>query len=298
MRVFVVIVTFNGQKWINKCLTSLQNSSMHVDVIVVDNNSTDDTINIVSKYRDATLIQLDENIGFGNANNCGIKRALKIGADFIFLLNQDAWIKNNTIEELVGVALQSDASFGIYSPIHLNGKGNKLDFRFENYLTPKSCKGFLSDLVLTNLKDVYQCTFINAAAWLVKKEVFQKVGGFDPLFFLYGEDTNYLSRLKSHGFKLALVPNTFIHHDREDRNGGLNLENEKLEARINFLIMFLDVYSEKYIVIKNIARYFLSLFFRIRFMVIMDSIVYIMVRFPKILKNRKCYSKYSAFLLE
>ena len=94
----VVIVTFNGSFWIEKNLSQLLNSAIPVDIIVVDNASTDATISLIEKFPSVTLIKSKVNLGFGKANNLGIKHALNNGAEAVFLLNQDTWIYENTIK--------------------------------------------------------------------------------------------------------------------------------------------------------------------------------------------------------
>ena len=132
-----------------------------------------------------------------------------------FLLNQDAWIHKDTLQKLVET--QDDAQLGIVSPIHLNGQGIKIDQMFFEYTVCREHNNpFVSGLVLGTLSNYYEVAYVNAAAWLISRRVIEKVGGFDPLFFHYGEDSNYLQRLLFHKEKLAFVPNCYIHHDREE----------------------------------------------------------------------------------
>src|SRR5437870_13044290 len=99
-KVFAIIVTYNGAKWIKKCLSSLLASETKVEVIVIDNGSADETLNIVKEFGSIECVNSVENLGFGKANNIGIAIALERKCDYIFLLNQDAWIEQNTITEL------------------------------------------------------------------------------------------------------------------------------------------------------------------------------------------------------
>ena len=92
-------------------------------------------------------IQQTNNLGFGKANNIGIKKALDLGVDYVFLLNQDAYLVGDTIKDLIMIH-QSNLDYGILSPIHLNGKGNKLDRNFSYYLSYDKNKHFYSDFIL------------------------------------------------------------------------------------------------------------------------------------------------------
>ena len=239
--VHVVIVTFNGERWLDKCLGSLINSNIILNIIVVDNNSNDHTTDIIKKkYPTVNLVELYENIGFGRANNIGIKNAIEMNAEFIFLLNQDAWVKKNTISELVKVS-KGNPEFGIISPVHLNGNSSALDYNFSFQASPENCKQFFSDIFIDNRKDIYRAKFVNASAWLITNKCFTRVGYFEPLFFLYGEDDNYVQRITYHGFQLGITPNCVVCHDRAIRKGKKNSEGLRVENLTISLILLLDI---------------------------------------------------------
>ena len=233
-----IIVTYNGLKWIDKCLTSLLLSDYKVKIIVIDNLSTDGTPEYISKnFSHVHLIKSKENVGFGKANNIGIIKACQDGSDYFFLLNQDAWVENDTIRKLV-THLHKSPEYGLISPMHLNGEGTALDYNFSNYISPWACKNLYSDIFLNNIKDeIYEIQFVNAAAWLISKECIEKVGGFSPVFFQYGEDDNYIHRVLYHGFKIGIYPLTRIFHDRENRillNPDQNIGLEKRHILIKY----------------------------------------------------------------
>ena len=85
-KISVVVVTYNGEIWIKKNIDSLLKSNYPIDVIVVDNASTDQSIALLKDYKNIQLIQNNTNLGFGKANNIGIDIAIKNGADALFLL--------------------------------------------------------------------------------------------------------------------------------------------------------------------------------------------------------------------
>jgi len=216
MRVFVIIVVYNGMKWLGRCLESLRSSDMPVEVVAVDNASTDGSVQFIeNNYPQVHLIRSNNNLGFGAANNRGIKHALDQQADCVFLLNQDAWVEQGTIRKLVNIH-RAHQDFGIISPVHLNGAGDALDKNFQWYVNQFADK-YCSDLVLGTVQDIYECSFVNAAAWLIPTATLQKIGGFDPLFYHYGEDENYCQRIYYHGKKIGFVPEAKICHDRENR---------------------------------------------------------------------------------
>lgn len=234
MKIFVIIVLFNGKKWLNKCVGNLFESTVPLEVIIIDNASTDGSAEYVkNKYPKVELILSAENLGFGKANNIGMKKAMETGADYVFLLNQDAWIEANTIELLLK---RHDADYGIISPMHLNAEGTKMDLNFSSYLSADCCPGLLSDLFFKKLKDgLYEVDFVNAAAWLISRKCLDTVGGFSPAFFLYGEDDNYVHRLKYHGLKIGILPSSLVYHDREERTKNIFSKGNNVEDRIRLL---------------------------------------------------------------
>ncbi|GIZ07449.1 glycosyltransferase family 2 protein [Flavobacterium sp. UMI-01] len=213
MKVFAIIVTYNGMKWIDKCLKSIVNQC---EVVVVDNNSSDVTLKYIeTNFPLVKILSQTKNHGFGIANNIGINYALQNGADAVFLLNQDAFAQTDCVKKLIG-AYHQNPSYGIISPIHLNGDGSALDYTFQK-ITYMS--DLISDLILGKANDkIYMLNFVNAAAWFIPKKALFEVGGFDPLFFLYGEDDNYCQRMLYHGFKIGIIPNATIYHDSNNSN--------------------------------------------------------------------------------
>lgn len=228
MKVFVIIVTYNPIRWVDKCFESLFNSSVILNVIVVDNGSTDGSQEIIKKkYPEIDFIQSHVNLGFGRANNIGIEKAYKQDADFIFLLNQDAWIESDSIEKLIEANIQNP-EFGILSPLHMNGEGTHLDYGFERGI---------SKIDINQIKQLkstpIEVPFVNAAIWLISRKCIEVVGGFNPVFFHYSEDDNYIQRLNYHKLKIGILPTVIGFHDREFRGKNIfkNIELSKVYER-------------------------------------------------------------------
>ncbi|MFY9515694.1 MAG: glycosyltransferase [Dysgonamonadaceae bacterium] len=133
MKVCVIIVSYNFEPWIPLCLSSVKASTQPATIVVVDNASQDRTCEIIrSQYPEVVLIKNDKNLGFGKANNQGMKYALENDFDYVFLLNQDARLHPRTLEILI-CAASHNKDYGILSPVHLNGDGDRLDFGFAEY---------------------------------------------------------------------------------------------------------------------------------------------------------------------
>lgn len=201
--VFVIIVTYNGARWIDKLIPSLLSSSYPVRIIAVDNQSTDDTVSLLKQYPEVDIIETGSNLGFGKANNIGMQRALELGADYLFLLNQDAWVFKNTVRSLV-TNMEANPQIGLLSPMHFQANETEYDTSFATYLSRKT----------DGINGLPLVPFVNAAAWLLSRDCVEKVGYFEPLFGHYGEDRNYCDRVSFHKFLIGIDPNSKIVHDR------------------------------------------------------------------------------------
>jgi len=220
----VVIVSFNGEAFIQEAIESVINEAKVSKIFVVDNASNDATLSLIPMHPKIEVIRLSENVGFGSANNIALTKVLDEEFQYVFLMNQDARLEKGTIGALVQVA-ESRRWFGILSPLHLDGTGQALDRNFGNYLKSQGAEGLLEDCLISGkLEDVYPLPFVNAAAWLVTRECLERVGGFDPSFFMYGEDDNYCHRVAYHGLSIGVVPKARIYHAREDRSPKQNLQ--------------------------------------------------------------------------
>lgn len=209
MRILVVIVTYNGQKWMGRCLGSVRASSLAADAYVVDNGSSDGTADYVATYFPwAKLVRNATNVGFAEANNMGIRYALEQGYHYVYLLNQDAWLLEDTLSELVSVA-ERYPSYGVLSPMQLQADGRTLDGQFAKRVAH-------ADLSRT----VCEVPFVMAAHWLVSRRAIEAVGCFAPFFPIWGNDDNLCHRMYYHGFKVGVVPTAKAVHDRASRVEG------------------------------------------------------------------------------
>lgn len=244
--IYFIIVTYNAMKWAEKCFSSLRNSSVPVKVIAVDNGSTDGTPHFMkTNFPEVEIIQNEENLGFGKANNIGIEAAYQKNADFFYLMNQDAWIFEDTVAKLLNVynSYANKSEIGILSPMHLDGSGKKLDIFIDKYIAVNFETRMISDFYLNSPKPYYETSFVNAAHWLIPKDTIEKTGGFNPYFFHYGEDNEYANRVHFHKKKILLVPGSKAVHDgkqdlaKVDKNGfpDLSLETKILNPSGNLV---------------------------------------------------------------
>ena len=218
-KIFVIIVTYKGHQWYERCFTSLRNTAYPLQTIVIDNASNDGTVEYIREhFPEIHLIESKENLGFGRANNLGMRYALDNECDYVFLLNQDAWVEPNTIGELVRIA-DKYPEYGIISPVQVNKEKSKVlngVIDFLSYPT-HTCYELFNDLILGKKQEIYSVREMNAAAWLLPRRTLETVGGFDPIFLHYGEDWNYMSRVIYHDLKIGLLPHVLVVHDCVER---------------------------------------------------------------------------------
>ncbi|SHG39993.1 glycosyltransferase family 2 protein [Chryseobacterium sp. OV279] len=215
--IHIIIVTYNAIKWAERCFTSLRKSSVPVKCIVVDNGSVDGTQEYIrNNFPEVDFTQSETNLGFGKANNIGIEKAYKNGADFFYLMNQDAWLYEDSMEKMLEVFNHHprQEEVGIISPIHIDGTEKYMDIFLDQYIAKNYEKTrMISDLYFQTLKPWYEINFINAAHWLLPRKTIESVGGFNPYFFHYGEDDEYVNRVHFHNMKVILVPGSKVVHD-------------------------------------------------------------------------------------
>lgn len=210
-KVLVIIVTYNAHDWIHQCLNSVDME--RYDAFVVDNASTDDTLSILhAEYPKAIVRAMDKNLGFGQANNIGLRYALDNEYDYVLLLNQDAWLLPDTIEKLI-VAQKQHPEYWVLSPLQMNTAQGGVEKQFGVY-----CK---KNHVQLNIDNPQSVDFVNAAVWLMPIECIKIVGGFDPIFPHYGEDVDYVNRVKYRKKHVGILTNVEAYHERVLNDKGL-----------------------------------------------------------------------------
>jgi len=209
--VSIIIVNWNGREILRKCLNSIRENTTYPNykVVVVDNGSTDGSVEMIKKeFPYVKLIQNKENLGVAKATNQGIK---KIESDYYFLLNNDTEVTRKWLNEFIAIS-ESDSKIGIVgcklvSPDgrvqHVGQISFRVDIRgrrISNYLQKKT----------NELREVDSVT---GAAFLIKREVIDKIGLFDEGFSpFYYEETDFCVRARRGGFKIMYDPRAIIIH--------------------------------------------------------------------------------------
>lgn len=216
----VIVVAHNGRGYLGDCLDSLQASGTDASqIVVVDNHSADGSAAFVeAEFPEITVLLSDANLGYGGATNVAIREAAKrtdwASIEFVAVLNQDVVSGPNWIDELVA-ALGSDDTVALATPKVLlrnnphvvNACGNSV------HLTGiTTCRGW--GRLGSEFTRGTEIAAVSGAAFVARKSVFEAVlGGFDPLFFLYLEDTDLSLRAALAGFRAIYVPDAVVYHD-------------------------------------------------------------------------------------
>lgn len=217
-RVVVVVLTYNGEFFVEKCLSSLRSAregGESFDLLVVDNGSSDATCQLVrTRFPEAQLFENSRNLGFAGGNNVGIRRALEEGADFVYLLNQDAQVRSGFLGEALKVAKAHPRAASVQSllllssdPGRVNSAGNALHFLGLGYC----------DRLGASVESVpaapFEIAYASGAAVLLRAEALREVGLFDEELFLYHEDLDLGWRLRLAGWTSLLAPRSRVLHD-------------------------------------------------------------------------------------
>jgi len=218
--VTAIVVTYNAAPWIERSLESLQGTE--AELIVVDNGSTDGTVELVRKrFPEARLVEY-ENRGFGAGNNAGMR--LGSGRYFL-LLNPDAWLTGDALEQLVAFA-DAHPEAGVVGPKLLNPDGT-LQRSVRGYPTPWRIATeyfFLRKLAprsrLLNAffgagfdhESVRTAEFLGGACLLVRREAVDSIGGFDEDFFLMSEEVDWCYRFRQAGWDVLFYPGAEVVH--------------------------------------------------------------------------------------
>lgn len=222
-RIFAIILNWNNFKDTKEAINSLLLSTYSPSqIIVVDNGSTDGSIEKLQrdfKHNNQVKFILNQtNLGFAKGINIGISYALSQGADFIFILNNDAIIDKDCISVLLK-EMRKDETIGIAGPRIFYYKNSQKIWHGGGYFS------YLKSGVIIPEKNKFenkcdisrkQITFLTGCSMLIKREVFVKIGLFDEDYFLYEEDVDFCLRAIRAGFKLIYVPAGKVWHKIEN----------------------------------------------------------------------------------
>jgi GT2 family glycosyltransferase len=214
-KISIIIVNWNGWKDTVECLNSVKQINYpNYETIIVDNGSCDNSIiQIKKKFPDILLLETKKNLGFAGGNNVGISYALKNGAEFFLLLNNDTIVNKEILNSFIN-GFYSQKKAGILGAKILCYKNKYID-HFGGFWNSKIAE-FVSQANKQIDDDKWssmkQVDYVSGCAFFIKKSVIEKIGLLEEDFFLIWEETDYCYRAKKAGFEIWAVPTAKVWH--------------------------------------------------------------------------------------
>jgi N-acetylglucosaminyl-diphospho-decaprenol L-rhamnosyltransferase len=206
-RVTVIVLNYNGKRWVDRCLESLKNQTIfeQVQVIIADNASIDGSDNYFEKriadWANGLFIQNGANIGFAAGSNRAVRRAK---GKYLFFLNPDVWLENNCIEELYQIAEENQSA--AVGPFVMDYDDN----------TYQSFGGVGFDMcglgVPVKPGGAPRRLFMSNGFVFIRRDTFDDLGGYNEQFFLYGEEADLSWRIWISGGEIVPGITGRIHH--------------------------------------------------------------------------------------
>jgi GT2 family glycosyltransferase len=252
--IYIVLLNWNQADLTLDCLDSLAETSYpNTKIVLVDNGSTDDSlVRIREAYPEVEIIENGENLGYSPANNRGIEHALKLGAEYILLLNNDTVVAPDFLEPLVEVA-ESSPLIGVVSskiyyfdePERIWYGGGYIDWK--TGLTAHMRVGQVDgqndgrrgDSLDSHEQEmaIEDVNFVSACALFIKREVLESVGLLDERYFIYYDDTDWCARVIQAGFRCVYAPQSKIWHKVSAAMGAASPRTAYYMARNEILFL-------------------------------------------------------------
>lgn len=242
MDLSIIIVNYNVKEFLQNLLHSIDKATRNIshEIIIVDNGSDDGSIELLQqKFPKVKLIINKENLGFGKANNIGMKTAQ---GKYFLLLNPDTLLAEDTLHEMMHFLINTpEAGIAGCKILNLDGTlqlacrrsfpGPWTSFCKVTGLSsvfPKSKIFARYNLTYLDENQTYEVDAISGSFMMMKREVYEKTTGFDEDFFMYGEDLDLCYRIQKEGYKVFYVHSAQIIHYKGESTKRSNIDDTKL----------------------------------------------------------------------
>ncbi|MCB1066596.1 MAG: glycosyltransferase family 2 protein [Simkania sp.] len=206
---YIIILNWNGKQDTLDCLESLTHVKAPHQIIVVDNGSTDDSVQAISTaFPLILLIETGENLGYAEGNNVGIREALKLGATHLLILNNDTTVEPDFLDAFLASddAIQGAKPLLASDPTTLDHLGGIWEMK-KGTFSLIGCREKASQW-----NERIPLDYVCGVALFAKAEVFKKIGLFEPRFFLFWEESDWCARAKRAGYQPYFCPNAKLNH--------------------------------------------------------------------------------------
>lgn len=216
--VYIVVLNFNSYEDTLKCVKSIERISYpNYRVVIVDNNSSDNSFEILSeKLSNHTLLLSNKNFGYANGNNLGIKYAIDNDAQYICILNNDVEVEEDFLEPLI-YTLQNDKTIGMVGPCICDYEKRDIiqsmgaNINLYTGLTQGKYKGIKYESIKEDMVDV---DYLGGACFVVRADIIREFGMMPENYFLFFEETEFCFNIKRNGYRLACLRNSRVYHKR------------------------------------------------------------------------------------
>ncbi len=210
--VAIVVLNYNGRECLPRALQSLQNLEYErKKVIIVDNDSRDDSFIRAKEYfPQGIFLQNEANLGFAGGMNIGIREAFRLGAEYVWLFNNDAETEVHTLARMIDFCERHE-NVGAVSPIISDNQGREWFVSGEiSYISMRARHGRKKDE-----KQPYESEYLSGCAVLIRRSALEAAGLLDERYFLYYEDADLSLRIRLAGMKLFVIPSARITHGEQ-----------------------------------------------------------------------------------
>jgi hypothetical protein len=277
MKVAAIVLSYNSAGYISDCIHSLQKlnlGKLEFEIIVVDNASSDNSLGLISeKFPEVTLIQNSQNQGYAEGNNVGIRAALTKQANFVWIVNPDIVVDENSLTELVDAANKYKQA-GIFGSKIYFAPG--FEFHKDRYTKKDIGKVFWyaggnvdwGNLIASHrgvdlvdqgqFNEDIETDFVTGASMFIRSKVFDSIGLIDAKYFLYFEENDFCQKSKTAGWKLMYIPGSVAWHANAQATGiGSALQDYYITRnRMLFGMRHAPPYTRLHLIKQSIELYF------------------------------------------
>ena len=238
MRISIIIINWNGRKWLEACLKSMENQEISEDyeVILVDNGSSDGSVKYVyTEFPEVNVVSLERNLGFAGACNIGLNSA---EGKYLVFVNNDTCAQKDWLKNLVEAADQNP-QFKILCSIQQPGLKKDEVLTLDCFLRVDIIKSKSSEIIVETL-------FASGGCFLLRREWLNHIGYlFDPSYFAFYEDTDLSLRSILAGGKIGYVKNSIIWHYMGGSSNGYSRFSSNRIDTLNALRSFQKLFSKE-----------------------------------------------------
>jgi len=255
MEVSIIIVNYNTKTLTANCIESINSKILDIkyEIIIVDNSSADGSAEYLANFRNVKIIKAGSNLGFGKANNLGVKHAKY---DYVWFLNSDTIILNNVLKHFIDFYKNFNFNIGVVGSLLLDTNDN-VGPSFGYFVHPlkEIMNIFIEKFIDVNRfsnkhnnnisnSEYFKVDWISGASMFMRRELFKEIGEFDPKFFMYSEEVDLQKRINKFGYENFIIKGPSVIHLE---GGSSKNKNEKTFNSKKYI----TITTSKIIYVKN-----------------------------------------------